>query len=115
MEWYEWLLVILAVLAFLAYKGYRAATGASEEEGASGHESLPRWGTSSRESRKISNAGDHTPDGILTCPRCGGTQFTSKRSAGAKALLIPTVGVGALLAPKTRVRCVTCRKVFIRG
>lgn len=51
----------------------------------------------------------------LLCPNCGGSQFQANRSAGAKALLIPTVGIGALLAPKSRVKCVTCGTVFKRG
>jgi hypothetical protein len=113
MTWYEWLLVVLAVLVWLAYKGYRVMNTPPSQEGSSSD--LPRWGLSSHEDRKISNAGYRTEDGILTCPRCGGTQFASKRSAGAKAVLIPTVGLGAFLAPKTRVKCVTCGKVFIRG
>ena len=49
------------------------------------------------------------------CPKCGGDAFKAKRSRLAKVLLVPTVGVGALLAPKTRVKCVTCGTEYLRG
>lgn len=64
--------------------------------------------------RRLSKAGQHTDAG-LACPKCGGTQFTAKRSATGKTVGVVTLGVGALLAPKTRVKCVTCGKSFIRG
>jgi hypothetical protein len=56
---------------------------------------------------KISKVGVKGQAG-LGCPKCGGTQFKAKRSAGGK------VGLG-LLAPKTRVRCVTCGAQYTRG
>ncbi len=56
---------------------------------------------------RISQVGVKSAGG-LACPKCGGTNFTAKRSAGGK------VGLG-LLAPKTRVRCVTCGANFTRG
>lgn len=62
----------------------------------------------------ISTTGDRS-SGALACPKCGGTQFKAKRSKGAKALLIPTVGMGALLAKKSRVKCVTCGTEYMRG
>jgi hypothetical protein len=67
--------------------------------------------------RPISQAGARAEGGKgqLLCPNCGGAQFKAKRSAAAKAVLIPTVGVGALLAPKSRVKCETCGTVFLRG
>jgi DNA-directed RNA polymerase subunit RPC12/RpoP len=65
--------------------------------------------------KKLSKAGDHGDDGTLRCPKCGGTNFTAKRSTKAKILGGVTVGVGALLAPKSRVRCVTCGETFKRG
>ena len=46
--------------------------------------------------------------GGLQCPKCGGSQFKAKRSAGGKM----TLGV---LAPKTRVKCVTCGTQYTRG
>lgn len=49
---------------------------------------------------------DAAPDAI--CPRCGGTQFTAKRSMAGK------LGFG-VLAVKSRVRCVTCGLDFKRG
>ena len=64
--------------------------------------------------RRISKAGKRTDAG-LACPKCGGTSFKAKRSAGAKTLGVLTVGVGAALAPKSRVKCETCGKVFLRG
>lgn len=57
--------------------------------------------------KKLSNVGDRTA-GVLACPRCGGTSFKAKRSAKGK------LGMG-ILAPKTRVKCVTCGEVFKRG
>lgn len=42
------------------------------------------------------------------CPKCAGQQFTAKRSGGG----ILAVGV---LAPKSRVRCVTCGFSMRRG
>jgi hypothetical protein len=44
----------------------------------------------------------------LACPRCGGTAFKAKRSAGGKV-------AGGLLAPKTRVKCITCATEYRRG
>lgn len=46
-------------------------------------------------------------DGVLACSRCGGTSFTAKRSAKGKLL-------AGVLAPKTRVKCVTCGLMFLR-
>lgn len=62
--------------------------------------------TARDERRMISIAGDQTPHG-LACPRCGGMQFVPKRSVAGKMMLGP-------LAPKTRVKCVACGKVYIR-
>jgi hypothetical protein len=49
------------------------------------------------------------------CPKCGGTQFTAKRSKKGKVGL----GVVALpliaFAPKSQVKCVTCGTTFKRG
>ena len=64
--------------------------------------------------KKISKAGNNNGDGIA-CPKCGGTQFTAKRSMKAKTLGVATVGVGAAVAPKSQVKCVTCGKMFKRG
>jgi hypothetical protein len=46
--------------------------------------------------------------GGLACPRCGGTNFTAKRSADGVLL-------GGVFAPKSQVKCVTCGKIFKRG
>lgn len=63
---------------------------------------------------RLSEVGERTAAG-LACPKCGGTQFKAKRSAGGKALGAPLGGVGAMLAPKTRVKCVTCGTEYRRG
>lgn len=64
--------------------------------------------------KKISKAGD-TSTGALSCPHCGGQQFTAKRSKKGKTIGVITVGVGVLAAPKSQVKCVTCGKMFKRG
>lgn len=53
------------------------------------------------------------------CPKCGGTSFKAKRSARGKllaagaALVVTPVALAA--APKSRVRCVTCKTEYLRG
>jgi hypothetical protein len=59
------------------------------------------------DANRISKVGMRGASG-LHCPKCGGNQFTAKRSAGGK------VGLG-LLAPKTRVEWVTCGAQYTRG
>jgi len=59
------------------------------------------------DANRISKVGMRDTGG-LRCPKCGGNQFTAKRSPGGK------VGLG-LLAPKTRVKCVTCGAEYSRG
>lgn len=54
-------------------------------------------------SRKFSKA---AKDGA--CPRCGSKSFTAKRAGGGLLAM-------GLLAPKTRVRCVTCGWQARRG
>lgn len=61
----------------------------------------------------ISAAADRS-SGVLACPNCRGSSFKAKRSFRAKALLIPTVGIGVLAAPKTRVKCITCGTEYLR-
>jgi len=63
---------------------------------------------------KLSSVGTQTAAG-LACPKCGGTQFTAKRSKKGKLLGITTLGVGGLVAPKSQVKCVTCGTMFKRG
>ena len=55
----------------------------------------------------LSVVGDRSGPG-LACPKCGGTQFTAKRSVLGKA-------IGGVLAPKSEVKCVTCGTIFKRG
>lgn len=62
----------------------------------------------------LSDVGQQTSAG-LACPKCGGTQFTAKRSMTGKIVGTATLGVGGLLAPKTRVKCVACGTMFLRG
>lgn len=64
--------------------------------------------------KKISEVGDRSDAG-LACPKCGGTQFKAKRRGAAKLATGATLGVGALLVPKTRVKCVTCGTEYVRG
>lgn len=64
--------------------------------------------------RRLSEAGNQSQAG-LACPRCGGTQFVAKRSAKGKAIGFATLGVGGLIAPKSRVKCVACGMMFLRG
>jgi len=63
----------------------------------------------------LSELAARTEQGQLMCPSCGGTQFTAKRSASAKSAGCLLFGIGFLLAPKSRVRCVTCGTEFKRG
>ena len=57
---------------------------------------------------KLSEVAGRTADGQPTCPKCGGTQFTAKRSGRGKMR-------AGLLAPKTEVACVTCGTHYSRG
>jgi len=63
--------------------------------------------------KKISDAG-MTAEGVR-CPKCGGQQFTAKRSKKGKFIGVVTVGAGVVLAPKTQVKCVTCGTMYKRG
>jgi hypothetical protein len=65
---------------------------------------------------RISDVGERTAAG-LACPKCGGTQFKAKRSAAGKTIgTAATLGVaGAFLAPKSRVKCITCGTEYRRG
>ncbi len=62
----------------------------------------------------ISAVGDQSSGG-LACPKCGGAQFTAKRSNKGKLFGFMIVGVGGLIAPKSQVKCVTCGTMFKRG
>ncbi len=64
--------------------------------------------------RPISEVGNRER-GVLTCPRCGGAQFTAKRSNKGKVIGFTTLGVGGLIAPKSQVKCVTCGAMYKRG
>lgn len=46
-------------------------------------------------------------DGNVRCPKCGGKQFTSKRTGKAKWAGVLTVGVGVAVMPK-RLKCQGC-------
>lgn len=64
--------------------------------------------------KKLSSVGTKT-EGGLACPKCGGMQFTAKRSKKGKIIGFTTLGVGGLVAPKSQVKCVTCGTMFKRG
>ena len=64
--------------------------------------------------KALSAVGDRS-GGSIACPRCGGTQFTAKRSNTGKAVGFATLGVGGLIAPKSQVKCVACGLKFKRG
>lgn len=63
----------------------------------------------------ISSVGVRSESAGLACPKCGGTNFKAKRSAGAKVAGATFGVVGALAMPKRRVKCVTCGTEFLRG
>jgi predicted RNA-binding Zn-ribbon protein involved in translation (DUF1610 family) len=84
-----------------------------EVEGKSGWKKAQEVATYGRR-KKLSAVGDRTDHG-LACPKCGGTQFTAKRSKAGKTLGIATLGVGGLIAPKSQVKCVACGTMFKRG
>jgi predicted RNA-binding Zn-ribbon protein involved in translation (DUF1610 family) len=64
--------------------------------------------------QRLSTVGRQGATG-LACPKCGGTQFTAKRSMKGKVVGFSTLGVGGLLAPKSMVKCVACGTMFRRG
>jgi hypothetical protein len=64
--------------------------------------------------KRIGDVGNQT-SGALACPQCGGQQFAAKRSKTGKTVGVVTLGVGAVLAPKTQVKCVTCGTMYKRG
>lgn len=84
-----------------------------EKQGSSGGRK-PKKQVSSGGRPKLSQVGRLTAGG-LACPKCGGTQFTAKRSATGKVIGFSTLGVGGLIAPKSMVKCVTCGTMFKRG
>lgn len=56
--------------------------------------------------KKLTKVGDRST-GRLLCPNCGGDDWEPTR--GWTKYLI------GLAAPKSRVECITCRKVYKRG
>jgi len=56
---------------------------------------------------KLTKVGDSSDLGP-SCPRCGGTDFTAKRSIKGKV-------AAGVLAPKTQLKCVACGAKFKRG
>ena len=65
--------------------------------------------------QKLTEVADSTSDGTPQCPRCGGSQFTAKRSNKGKVVGIGTLGVAGLIAPKSQLKCVACGMKFKRG
>lgn len=73
---------------------------------------------------RISVVGRPSAGGGLACPNCSGTQFKARRSGAARAGIVgATVLTGGLAGPvvaaavtkQTRVTCVTCGTVYLRG
>ena len=50
----------------------------------------------------------------LACPKCGGTQFKAKRSMKGQVIAVATIA-GALVTPKSQVKCVACGTMYKRG
>lgn len=50
-----------------------------------------------------------------TCPRCHGSSFKAKRSAGAKAFGAMFGIIGILAMPKSEIKCETCDLTFRKG
>lgn len=57
--------------------------------------------------RKLSTVGTVDTGGVH-CPKCGSTSFKPHRSIKGKV-------AGGLLAPKSKLRCLICKKEFRRG
>jgi predicted RNA-binding Zn-ribbon protein involved in translation (DUF1610 family) len=101
--------VLLGTQSPVDKDGWPVLTEAEKVHGASDYSGAP-WGR-----ERLSAVGRHPGSASLTCPRCGGTQFTAKRSVTAKTLGWATFGIAALLAPKSQVKCVACGTMFKRG
>lgn len=62
---------------------------------------------------------EQTPNGVK-CPKCGGTQFKARRTAGDRGKIAAgwvTTGVGAILSARKhqqKVQCVTCGTFYDR-
>jgi hypothetical protein len=118
-----WIVFLLVIASFVAFgvwtntteagKAYlaKATSDAAAKKAGKLSNQLSKGG---RVNAPISQVGAGGAAG-LACPRCGGSGFQAKRSRAAKVLLVPTVGVGTLLAPKTRVKCITCGTEYRRG
>ena len=74
--------------------------------------------------RRISEVGRPSSGSGLACPNCGGAQFKARRSGAARVGIVgATVLTGGLAGPvvaaavtkQTRVTCVTCGTVYLRG
>ena len=64
--------------------------------------------------QRLSKVADRD-DGDLRCPKCGGSQFKARRSNTSRMVGVSTLGVGAVLTPRSQVQCVTCGAKFRRG
>jgi hypothetical protein len=63
---------------------------------------------------KITEVGRRPWSRTLRCPNCRGTSFDPRRSAIGRVITTATLGLGALVTPKSRVRCDTCGRSFKR-
>lgn len=76
---------------------------------------LPRRSRATKtKQQRISKVGA-TSSGVLACPKCGGAQFKTRRSAKHRTAMITTVGVAGLLKSGSQVRCTTCGTIYKRG
>jgi len=117
--WIVFGLIAAAVVGYLVWTsttdaGRQYATKALAEKNERDKNRLTTKPSSMGHRTKLSNVGD-TSSGTLACPKCKGTQFKAKRRGSAKVVGAATFGVGALLVPKTRVKCVTCGTEYLRG
>ena len=111
--WFIWVIIggVILYLLHLLCRGIRRGMAEADSE------------VADADGQPLSQVGRRTPEGVLVCPYCGSAQLETKRSAGGKVgggclgwCLVGPVGLlGALLAPKSRVRCVACGREFERG
>jgi hypothetical protein len=64
--------------------------------------------------KRISEIGRRPWQRILRCPNCGGASFAPRRSNAGRVVSLATLGIGALVTPKSRVSCQTCRTAYKR-
>jgi hypothetical protein len=63
---------------------------------------------------RISEVGRRPWNRTLRCPNCRGTSFQARRSVLGRTLTVATLGLGAMVTPKSRAKCETCATSFKR-